>query len=325
MLLMIAAVAAWPLLAGSSGAASAASTKKPTAIAARIRALIRMNSQNAQIVTFADRSLAPVRIVRGNSEAVSRLEAHHVSRAGAVLAATSAFPAMRRDAAGTSEIVSFANPRERPVTVLRGAMPTTPPEGIPSTTAAFELFAPANGAALDRVAFAVDGAESSHGADAAMWRPEFDGPQGPMQVSLAAATDAGGGDRFDLTQNRLLGRSYLAQLYRRYGDWPDAVAAYNWGPGNLDLWIAAGRPPAGLPLEVERYRDRVLRDGGVGQNVRRRVAARRLAIADAAAALDKGSDLTAAFKLSPGDLGRRGRQGPQIPSPGSGRTTGFAP
>ena len=79
-----------------------------------------------------------------------------------------------------------------------------------------------------------------------------------------AATDAGGGDRFDLTQNRLLGRAYLARLYRRYGNWPDAVAAYNWGPGNLDEWIVAGRPSAGLPPEVERYRDRVLRDGGVG-------------------------------------------------------------
>ncbi len=174
---------------------------------------------------------------------------------------------MRPGTAGSSEIVSFADPLERPVTVLRGSTPT-PPESDPSATAAsaaFELFAPASGAALDRVAFAVDGAESSHGADPAMWRPEFAGPQGPMQVSAAAATDSGGGDRFDPSQNRLLGRAYLALLYRRYGDWPDAVAAYNWGPGNLDLWIAAGRPPAGLPLEVERYRDRVLRDGGIRQ------------------------------------------------------------
>ena len=86
-----------------------------------------------------------------------------------------------------------------------------------------------------------------------------------MQVSAAAAIDLGGGDRFDLAQNRLLGRGYLARLYRRYGDWPDAIAAYNWGPGNMDAWIERGRPASGLPLEVERYRDRVLRDGSIGQ------------------------------------------------------------
>ncbi len=60
-------------------------------------------------------------------------------------------------------------------------------------------------APLDRVASAVDGAESSHGRDAAMWRPDPSGPQGPMQVSEAAAIDVGGGDRFDLMQNRATG------------------------------------------------------------------------------------------------------------------------
>ena len=74
---------------------------------------------------------------------------------------------------------------------------------------------------LDRVATAVDGAESSHGKDIAMWRPDPSGPQGPMQVSEAAATNVGGGDRFDLTQNRAIGRAYLAQPYGRYKNWPD--------------------------------------------------------------------------------------------------------
>ena len=101
--------------------------------------------------------------------------------------------------------------------------------------------------------------------DPGMWRPEFAAPQGPMQVSAAAAIDVGGGDRFDLTQNRLLGRGYLALLFRRYGNWPDTIAAYNWGPGNYGR-VDRARPPAtGLPVEVERYRDRVLRDGSIGQ------------------------------------------------------------
>jgi len=69
---------------------------------------------------------------------------------------------------------------------------------------------------LDRIATAVDGAESSHGQDIGMWRQDLSGPQGPMQVSAMAAIDVGGGDRFDLTQNRAIGRAYLAHLYGRY-------------------------------------------------------------------------------------------------------------
>jgi Transglycosylase SLT domain len=112
--------------------------------------------------------------------------------------------------------------------------------------------------ALDRIAFAVDRAESSDGADANMWRADPDSPQGPMQVSAAAAADVGGGNRFDLSENRMLGRAYLAQLYRRYANWPDAVAAYNWGPGNMDSWIGAGRPIDRFPIAVSLYRLRVL-------------------------------------------------------------------
>jgi len=119
-------------------------------------------------------------------------------------------------------------------------------------------------AVLDRMAFAVDGAESSHGADPKMWRAEPDGPQGPMQVTAAAASDVGGGDRFDGQENRALGRAYLAHMYRRYGTWLDAVAAYNWGPGHMDSWISGGRPFDKLPPAVERYRIRVLYGSALG-------------------------------------------------------------
>jgi hypothetical protein len=111
---------------------------------------------------------------------------------------------------------------------------------------------------LDRIATAVDGAESSHGNDMGMWRPDPSGPQGPMQVSEAAATDVGGGNRFDLTQNRALGRAYLAQLYWRYRNWPDAIAAYNWGIGKMDAWVKAGRPPDKFLVGVAVYLKRVL-------------------------------------------------------------------
>src|SRR5579875_613663 len=93
---------------------------------------------------------------------------------------------------------------------------------------------------LNRVAFAVDGAESSHGADAAMWRPDPAGPEGPMQVSAAAASDVGGGDRFDLDQNRALGRAYLAALYRRYRDWPDGQLAAGSSPSAFETQLNRG-------------------------------------------------------------------------------------
>ena len=118
-------------------------------------------------------------------------------------------------------------------------------------------------ATLDRVAYAVDGAESSHGADLTMWHPDPSGPQGPMQVSEPAAADVGGGDRFDETQNRAIGRAYLAQLYRRYNNWPDAIAAYNWGMGNLDNWVNAGRPADKFVSGVATYLRRVLHDSGI--------------------------------------------------------------
>jgi hypothetical protein len=118
-------------------------------------------------------------------------------------------------------------------------------------------------APLDRVASAVDGAESSHGSDMAMWRPDPSGPQGPMQVSEAAATDVGGGDRFDSLQNRAIGRAYLLQLYGRYGNWPDAIAAYNWGIGKMDAWVKAGRRPDQFLFGVSAYLRRVLHESGL--------------------------------------------------------------
>ena len=116
---------------------------------------------------------------------------------------------------------------------------------------------------LDRIAIAIDGAESSHGKDIGMWRPDPSGPQGPMQISEAAATDVGGGDRLDPTQNRAIGRAYLAKLHARYGNWPDAIAAYNWGLGKMDAWVKAGRSSDRLLVGVTAYLRRVLYESGL--------------------------------------------------------------
>jgi hypothetical protein len=116
---------------------------------------------------------------------------------------------------------------------------------------------------LDRIAYAVDGVESSHGKNPSMWRAKPEGPQGPMQVGEKAALDVGGGDRFDIDQNRAMGRAYLALLYQRYGNWPDAISAYNWGMGNLDNWIKSGRQSEKLVSQVALYLRRVLGNSGM--------------------------------------------------------------
>jgi hypothetical protein len=220
-----------------------------------------------ELVRFADPRRAPVRLLRGAGVAPAPTPAARSEivdfgrdrsrRRVTVVRGVAAAPEIGRAAIAAAlpnnvETIGFADPALPPVTIVRGPRVHEP--------AAVDLFAPADAGELDRIAFAVDGIESRHGADWRMWRPEFDGPQGPMQVSAAAAFDVGGGDRFDLRQNRRLGRAYLAQMFRRYGNWRDALAAYNWGPGNVDQWIAAGRSPDRLPLETARYVLRVLQD-----------------------------------------------------------------
>lgn len=254
---------------GMAESAAASKTRRQVS-APTIQQII--NSGSAQLVSFPDTNWSSVKVVRGGSTAKNRPEPKAVGAK-----------------AEAAEIVTFADPQTRPVRVLRGDGIVVSGEGRPtkametqivgfanrsvtvfrgvaragSYEAETGLFAPASAADLDRVAFAVDGAESSHGLDLRMWRPEPSGPQGPMQITLAAAIDVGGGDRFDLLENRALGRAYLERMFRRYGNWPDAITAYNWGPGNLDAWIGGGRVSSRLPLGVERYRDRVLRDAAL--------------------------------------------------------------
>jgi hypothetical protein len=258
----------------------AAEPSKPQIMAEAVKQLIENRAGSSQRITFPDTEWSPVRVVRGSSPPRDKVaqgpEADNADRAEVAEIVTfgdsAARPVrvVRGDAARvtvmsgpprsahamTVQLVTFTDTRERPVSILRGSVLR-----VTDT----ELFGPASLDDLDRVAFAVDGAESSHGADPGMWRPEPSGPQGPMQITAAAAIDVGGGDRYDVAENHALGRAYLALMYRRYGNWPDAVAAYNWGPGNLDSWISGGRATDKFPLEVEHYRDRVLGEAALAE------------------------------------------------------------
>jgi len=77
------------------------------------------------------------------------------------------------------------------------------------------------------------------------WRPDgslVTGSSGEIGVfQIMPATAAGLGiDPTDVNQNIQGGVSLLAQLYNQFGNWGDALAAYNAGPGA----VTAGKIPA---------------------------------------------------------------------------------
>ena len=225
----------WPAVQIVRGAAGA--NPLPLTSPTLAPPLFRKTPKNTELVSFGTGVATTVAVVRGSGlDGVSALH----PAAGVPL--SSGLRVMT---------VHFNDPSMPAVAVVRGG-------SAPNFD--FSLFAAANGGDLDRVAFAIDGVESGHGRTPLMWKEDLGGPQGPMQVSAAAALDVGGGNRFDVRENRMIGRAYIAMLFRRYGNWPDAIAAYNWGPGNVDNWIAAGRPMERLPLETTHYLARVLRD-----------------------------------------------------------------
>lgn len=79
------------------------------------------------------------------------------------------------------------------------------------------------------------------------------GAQGLMQLMPGTARELGVSDPYNPEQNVMAGTRYLKQMLGRYGgDLEKALAAYNWGPGNLDR-SHDGR----LPQETRRYIARI--------------------------------------------------------------------
>jgi soluble lytic murein transglycosylase-like protein len=54
--------------------------------------------------------------------------------------------------------------------------------------------------------------------------------------------------------------AYDASLYRQFGSWQSALAAYNWGPGNVSSWLAGGADPTSLPAQTSNYVSQILAD-----------------------------------------------------------------
>ena len=80
------------------------------------------------------------------------------------------------------------------------------------------------------------------------------GAVGLMQLLPSTARELGVRDLYDPRDNIAGGTRYLAMLLDRYdGNLKSALAAYNWGPGNIE------KTPDQLPRETEQYIQRVLR------------------------------------------------------------------
>ncbi len=74
------------------------------------------------------------------------------------------------------------------------------------------------------------------------------GAQGLMQIMPGTAAELGIANAFDPVQNIMGGTQYLRKLLDRYqGDTRLALAAYNWGMGNLE------RRPEAMPRETKNY------------------------------------------------------------------------
>lgn len=59
------------------------------------------------------------------------------------------------------------------------------------------------------------------------------GATGLFQLEPATAAGLGVTNPLDPVQNAQGGTTYLSQLYNQFGDWATALAAFDWGPGNV--------------------------------------------------------------------------------------------
>lgn len=86
------------------------------------------------------------------------------------------------------------------------------------------------------------------------------GAIGVMQLMPATAAQLGVTNPMDPQQNISGGVRYLSMLLSEFGDPVEAVAAYDWGPGNVSNAIAANGSAwlATAPAETQNYVQRIL-------------------------------------------------------------------
>lgn len=88
------------------------------------------------------------------------------------------------------------------------------------------------------------------------------GARGLMQIMPATAKDPGFGvkpmQNDTPAENLRVGQDYTDALLKKYQDPSLALMAYNWGPGNVDKWVASGKDPAAVPAETQAYVQNVM-------------------------------------------------------------------
>jgi hypothetical protein len=93
------------------------------------------------------------------------------------------------------------------------------------------------------------------------------GAMASMQTMPATLRDPGFGVRpaqdNSVEEMNRVGRDYGNAMLQRYGNPKDAAMAYNWGPGNVDKWIAGGRKGP-VPGETRQYASN-FKEGGIVQ------------------------------------------------------------
>lgn len=159
---------------------------------------------------------------------------------------------------------------------------------------------PKDRTALDTVAHGVDLVESGgmHFAKSGEVLTSPTGNRGRMQLGPSSFP---GVNIDDEKTNLETGKRYLGELYDKYGNWDNALVAYNWGPQRTDKWLAAGADPSKLPDETKRYVPQVLARAGLSDTGANSVIAskRTLSAADIA---------ETAKTLAGGDVPQGGQQ-----------------
>lgn len=97
-----------------------------------------------------------------------------------------------------------------------------------------------------QVASAIMNIESSGGTNIG---PSSAGAVGPMQIMPKTAA-ALGGDPNNPYQNIDMGLKTLGQNFKQTGNWDDAAAGYNYGPGRV---VATGGDYSKLPVQTQNY------------------------------------------------------------------------
>jgi soluble lytic murein transglycosylase-like protein len=87
------------------------------------------------------------------------------------------------------------------------------------------------------------------------------GAVGIMQIIPRWHPEVGEAGALDPNRAIPYAAKYLQQLHRQFGTWPLALAAYNWGQGNLAKWQSG--TISSWPTETRVYVEEITRNAGL--------------------------------------------------------------